>query len=292
MKVFMRPINLLSMLLGMAKVGSERRVVIVRDHSFLSLPQDGIEAVLSDMKNFLAAFKLLRLDSLVEVNVEKLLAPLTPRKIFLPAVNFRSHSKESSTKPPEEPYFFTKFPNAIIGPEEEIILPQGSSRVDYEGEIGIVIGKKGKYIPRERAMDYVFGYTIVNDVSIRDMQYPERHPYGLNWVLGKGVDTALPMGPWIATKEEVKWPAKIITKVNGEIRQEGITDDMIFGPEELISYVSRGITLEPGDIITTGTPSGVAEFSGNRYLAEGDVVEVSVDGIGTLRNRVKREQRQ
>lgn len=170
-----------------------------------------------------------------------------------------------------------------------MILPKGASRVDYEGEIGIVIGKKGKYIPRERALDYVFGYTVVNDVSVRDMQYPERHPYGLNWVLGKGVDTALPIGPWIVTKEDAGWPMKISTRVNGEVRQNGTTEEMVFDAATLISYVSNGITLEPGDLITTGTPSGVAEFTGSRYLEDGDVVEVIVDKIGTLRNMVKRE---
>jgi len=191
--------------------------------------------------------------------------------------------------PPPFPYFFTKFSNAIIGPEDHILIPKELKRTDYEGEIGIVIGKRAKNVRKEDAMDYVFGFTVVNDVSFRDYQFPEVHPYGLNWVMGKSLDTGLPVGPWIVTKDEIKdfYSLRIITRLNGTIVQDGTTRDMIFSVEDMIAYLSKGITLEPGDVITTGTPAGVAEFSGKKYLQEGDVIEVEVTGIGVLRNYVK-----
>ncbi len=220
----------------------------------------------------------------------KFLPSVSPEKIFLPAVNFRSHSMESDTKHPVKPYFFTKFRNALTATESPIIKPRGIEKLDYEGEIGIVIGKRGKYIKKSEAMDYVFGYTVVNDVSIRDYQFPEMPPYGYDWVHGKGADTALPAGPYVVTKDSIELPMNIKTVVNGEIRQNGTTDDMIFGIDDLISSISVDITLEPGDLISTGTPSGVAAFSGKRYLDHGDTVEVTVDGIGTLKNYIRFEE--
>ncbi|MEM0373365.1 MAG: fumarylacetoacetate hydrolase family protein, partial [Sulfolobales archaeon] len=209
--------------------------------------------------------------------------------------DFRSHSREASTPPPPEPYFFIKPSNSVIGKDDYIIIPKGLKRVDYEGEIAIIIGKRGKYIPESKALDYVFGFSIANDVSFRDYQFPERHPYGLNWVMGKALDTGLPLGPWIVTKDEVlegygEFKLEIKTFVNGKLVQHGSTEDMIFSIEKLISYLSQGITLEPGDVITTGTPAGVAEFSDKIYLKDGDVVEVEVSKIGKLRNFVRAEE--
>ena len=277
------------MKLGFAQTEDGRRVVVVyKDGKFFEFDQEGLDCVFSDTTKVIKAFNVVKNLPLKEVKVKKLLPPVYPQKVFLPAVNFRSHSSETSMTPPPFPYFFTKFANAIIGNEDYILIPKELKRTDYEGEIGIVIGKRGKNIKKEEAMDYVFGYTIVNDVSFRDYQFPEVHPYGLNWVMGKALDTAMPMGPWIVTKDEVDfYSLEIKTRLNGVLVQDGSTKDMIFTVEEMIEYLSKGITLEPGDVITTGTPAGVAEFSGKRYLQEGDVIEVEVTGIGVLRNYVK-----
>lgn len=281
------------MKIGQGIINGERRVFFYENGKFYTVNLDGLNCVFSNSINVIKSFNLLKEiieNNLEEVKVDRILPPVYPEKVFLPAVNFRSHSTETSMSPPKEPYFFMKGRNAIIGHNEPILVPKGLRRVDYEGEIGIVIGKRGKYIKKEDAMDYIFGFTIVNDVSFRDYQFPEMHPYGLNWVMGKSLDNGMPLGPWIVTKDEIKFPLRIITKVNGKVVQEGSTDDMIFKIEELISYISHGITLEPGDIITTGTPAGVAEFATKEYLKEGDVVEVEVPQIGILRNPVKEEK--
>ncbi|MBB5253560.1 fumarylacetoacetate hydrolase family protein [Sulfurisphaera ohwakuensis] len=269
----------------------EKKVVFIENEKYYEIKKDGLDCVVSNPISFIKAYDVMVNLPKTEIKIKKLLPPLFPNKIFLPAVNFRSHSSETSMTPPKSPYFFTKFSsNSVVGPEDYIIIPRDLKRVDYEGEIGIIIGRRGKYIKKEEAMDYVFGYTIVNDVSFRDYQFPELHPYGLNWVMGKALDTGLPIGPWIVTKDEIKdFKLRIITKLNGQVVQDGNTEDMIFSVEDLISYLSQGITLEPGDVITTGTPAGVAEFTGKKYLEDGDAIEVEVEKIGVLRNYVKKE---
>lgn len=213
--------------------------------------------------------------------------PMPFERLFLPAVNFRSHSEESSFKSPDEPYFFLKFPSSLIAHNGTVKIPRGIEKADYEGEIGIVIGKRGKYISEDDAMDYVFGYVPVDDVSLRDYQFREQPRFGKNWVMGKQFDGALPAGPWVTPAEDTgDFRFGIRTEVNGEIRQDGSTDDMIFGPEELISYLSQTNELRPGDLISTGTPSGVGAYSGGRFLNEGDRVEISVSGVGTLRHYI------
>lgn len=215
-----------------------------------------------------------------------------PEKILLAAVNYRSHEKEQGATRPERPYLFCKFRSALNGPYDDVIIPRSSNAVDYEGELALVIGRKGKYIDPSKALEHVAGFMIADDVSFRDLQFPpgwpERlNPYGQNWVMGKALDTAMPIGPWIITKDEIGdiYGLSIRTRVNGELRQDGLTSDMIFRIEELISHASQGITLAPGDIISTGTPQGVAAFTGKRYLAPGDVVEVEISGIGRISNR-------
>lgn len=269
----------------------EKKVVFIEGEKYYEIKKEGLDCVVSNPISFIKAYDLMVNLPKTEVKIKKFLPPLFPNKIFLPAVNFRSHSSETSMTPPKSPYFFTKFSsNSVVGPEDYIIIPRDLKRVDYEGEIGIIIGKRGKYIKKEDAIDYVFGYTIVNDVSFRDYQFPELHPYGLNWVMGKALDTGLPIGPWIVTKDEIKnFKLRIITRLNGQVVQDGNTEDMIFPVEDLISYLSQGITLEPGDVITTGTPAGVAEFTGKKYLEDGDVIEVEVEKIGVLRNYVRKE---
>jgi 2-keto-4-pentenoate hydratase/2-oxohepta-3-ene-1,7-dioic acid hydratase in catechol pathway len=223
----------------------------------------------------------------------KLLSPvLHPEKIYCAAVNYVSHGKEQNVSPPTEPYFFTKFHNALIGHEDAVLLPKISNQVDWEVELAVVIGKRGKNIAKDQAIDHVAGYTISNDISFRDLQKPGKVNYmGQNWVKGKGLDTAFPLGPWLVTKEELPDPyaSEISLSVNGIERQKSKIDEMVFKIDSLIEYVSAGVTLVPGDVISTGTPLGVAAFTGVPYLKEGDVLEAKIEGIGLLRNFVKPE---
>jgi 2-keto-4-pentenoate hydratase/2-oxohepta-3-ene-1,7-dioic acid hydratase in catechol pathway len=233
----------------------------------------------------------------IELGKVKLLSPiLRPQKILLAAVNYISHSREQDLTPPPEPYFFSKFQNAIIGPEDPIIIPRISAKVDWEVELAVVIGKRGKYIPKNEARKYIGGYTISNDISFRDLQFPpgwpdKPNPLGQNWIKGKALDNSLPMGPWLVTPDEINDPynLEISLSVNGNVMQKSNTSEMIFNAEEMIEYLSSGITLEPGDVISTGTPLGVAAFTRAPYLKDGDVVEASISGIGTLRNPVRSE---
>ena len=224
----------------------------------------------------------------------KLASPiLFPEKILCVAVNYRAHGSEQEMKPPPEPYFFTKFRNTLIGAGETILIPKISNKVDWEVELAAVIGRKGKYIPRNEAHSYIAGYTISNDISFRDYQfplgYPEKlNPLGMNWVKGKGMDAAFPLGPWVVTADEIEDPYSldISLSVNGKMKQHASTCDLIFKIDSLVEYISSGITLLPGDIISTGTPSGVAAFTDQQYLRDGDVIEASISKIGTLRNPV------
>ena len=233
----------------------------------------------------------------ISLNSTRLASPiLHPQKIYCAAINYLSHSKEQDVKPPTEPYFFTKFGNTLIGPDDPILLPLLSKKVDWEVELAVVIGRKGKYIKKEEAMEYVAGYTISNDVSYRDLQLPEGYPQkisplGHNWVKGKGLDNAFPLGPWLVTKDEMGDPYKkrISLSVNGSLKQDERIGEMVFKIDQLIEYLSDGITLMPGDVISTGTPMGVAAFTGAPFLKDGDLVEAEIEGIGTLRNPVKKE---
>jgi 2-keto-4-pentenoate hydratase/2-oxohepta-3-ene-1,7-dioic acid hydratase in catechol pathway len=221
---------------------------------------------------------------------------LNPEKILLVARNYLSHNKEQDARPPVEPYFFTKFRNALIGPDEPILIPRISTKADWEVELAVIIGRAGKNVERKNAMDHVAGYAVANDVSFRDLQFSTRSDkapvtLGNNWVKGKGLDSSLPIGPWLVTKDEIPDPndLEISLRVNGEIKQHSKTSDMIFRIDSLIEYVSAGMTLKPGDIISTGTPEGVAVFTGEPFLKDGDVVEATISGIGTLRNPVRAE---
>jgi 2-keto-4-pentenoate hydratase/2-oxohepta-3-ene-1,7-dioic acid hydratase in catechol pathway len=233
----------------------------------------------------------------VPVDSVKLLSPIqNPEKILLIAVNYRSHSREQNMEPPTAPYVFAKFKNALIGPGDPILIPKASRKVDWEVELAVIIGKAGKYIAKEDSMNYVAGYAIANDVSFRDFQYSTKLPdgktsLGLNWMKGKGLDSSFPLGPWLVTKDEIPNPheLEISLSVNGKRKQRSNTSDMIFKIESLIEYISAGITLQPGDIISTGTPGGVAAATGGPFLKDGDIVEGSIDRIGTLRNPVRAE---
>ena len=221
---------------------------------------------------------------------------LNPEKILLVARNYLSHNVEQNAKPPSEPYFFMKTRNALIGSGEPILAPKISRRVDWEGELAVIIGKTGKNIRRTDAMDHVAGYTVSNDISFRDLQFSTRSDnaavaLGSNWVKGKNLDSSFSLGPWLVTKDEVPDPQnlELSLKVNAGLKQHSNTREMIFKVDTLIEYVSAGMTLKHGDIISTGTPEGVAEFTGEPFLKNGDVVEVTINGIGTLRNPVRSE---
>jgi 2-keto-4-pentenoate hydratase/2-oxohepta-3-ene-1,7-dioic acid hydratase in catechol pathway len=234
----------------------------------------------------------------IELDRVRLRAPLvSPDKILLAAVNYRAHGAEQKAIPPEEPYFFTKFKSCIVGNGDPILIPRSSKKVDWEAELAVVIGRKCKYVRRKDALEYVAGYTVANDVSYRDLQLPDKRPgshnnFGPNWVKGKALDSAYPMGPWLVTRDEIADPQHLSLSlaVNGIERQTASTEDMVHSVVELIEYLSDGITLLPGDIISTGTPAGVAAFSGAPFLKEGDVVETTVNEIGTLVNPVKAEE--
>jgi 2-keto-4-pentenoate hydratase/2-oxohepta-3-ene-1,7-dioic acid hydratase in catechol pathway len=219
------------------------------------------------------------------------LPPVTnPEKILCVAVNYREHGKESSAKPPDRPYFFPKFPNALIGHKQPILKPRVSRQVDWEVELALIIGRKGKYIDVNRALDHVFGYLILNDVSMRDWQFPSKESYGMDWIHGKSMDSSTPVGPYVVTKDEIEDPhnLRLTLRVNGEVEQDDNTRNLIFKIPELIHWASQGITLKPGDYISTGTPAGVG-FPRGKFLKNGDVVEAEIEKIGKLVNTVVEE---
>ncbi len=216
-------------------------------------------------------------DETFKIEKVRLLAPCVPTKIIAVGVNYRSHASELDHQLPERPLIFLKPPTAVIGPEEKIIYPVTSHQVDYEGELGVVIGKLTKHIPRERARDCILGYTCFNDVTARDLQQKDGQ-----WTRAKSFDTFAPIGPWIETElDDTNLP--IETLVNGKVVQRGSTHDMVFSVPELISFISDIMTLIPGDIIATGTPGGIGP------MQPGDVVEVKITPIGILRNYLMKE---
>lgn len=230
----------------------------------------------------------------VAVSSVRLEAPLpVPRRnLWCVGRNYHAHARELSVSvfkdndanPESWPIVFTKVPECVVGPHDNVLLPGASisEQIDYEAELAVVIGKGGKNITRADALGHVFGYTIVNDVTARDVQM--RHQ---QWDMGKSFDTFCPMGPWIATADELDGTkTRVRGWVNGELRQDGLAENMIFDIPTLIETVSRGITLYPGDVIATGTPAGVGMgLKPPRYIKAGDVIRIEVDGIGSIENR-------
>jgi 2-keto-4-pentenoate hydratase/2-oxohepta-3-ene-1,7-dioic acid hydratase in catechol pathway len=204
----------------------------------------------------------------------KLLAPCQPSKIVCLGVNYRPHAQEMQHTPPAQPLIFLKPPTAVIGPGDNIVQPRNWKRVDYEGELGVVIGKKAKYVSEKDALDYIFGFTCFNDVTERFYQGQDGQ-----WTRGKGFDTFAPIGPWIETELKAA-DLKLETLLNGQVRQSARTSELIFGIPQIISFISGVMTLLPGDVIATGTPGGIGE------MQAGDVVEIKIEGIGTLKNTV------
>jgi len=212
---------------------------------------------------------------------------LRPRKdVFCLGQNYAAHAAESGNPPPTAPIYFTKPPTTVIGPGEAVPFPQGlTTRLDWEVELGVVIGLGGRDIPEARALDHVFGYTVFNDVSARDLQYRTSQ-----WFKGKSLDGSCPMGPVIVTADEIPDPQhlRLQLSVNGVAKQDSNTGDMIFSVARIIADLSAGMTLEPGDCISTGTPQGVGDGrKPPEYLKPGDVMEAEVERVGVLRNPVR-----
>lgn len=222
----------------------------------------------------------------VPLDACRLLAPVRePQKILAIGLNYADHARESGVEPPNAPVLFVKTPNAVIGPGEPIRWrTRDSQKVDYEAELAAVIGRRARNVGEDEALSYVFGYTCCNDVSARDAQFADGQ-----WVRGKSFDTFCPLGPWIVTADEIPDPQAlgIRCRVDGRTLQDSTTAEMIFGVAQLVSYLSRVLTLEPGDVIATGTPYGVG-FARTPpiYLEHGNLVEVEIEGVGTLANPV------
>ena len=211
-----------------------------------------------------------------ELSAVRLLPPVMPSKIVCVGRNYVDHAKELGNDVPTEPLIFLKPPSSLITDGDSIVYPPQSSRVDFEGEIGIIIGKQGRHIPADKAMDYIFGYTCVNDVTARDLQKKDGQ-----WTRGKGFDTFCSVGPWMVSKEEFDLDKAVLrTRLNGEVKQEGTASQMIFNLGAILAFVSSFLTLEPGDLIATGTPAGVGP------MQPGDQVSIEIEGLGTLTNTV------
>ncbi len=267
-------------------------LVIVSKKGIIPLPRLGFAESMLDLINS-GDEKIERIKNSIEeidkgilVEADSFAAPLTnPSKIVAIGLNYFDHAKESKMEIPNSPLVFAKFNNSITGPTDPIIIPNEITKeVDYEAELGVVIGKRTKNISKVDALDYVFGYTVLNDISARDIQFGDKQ-----WVRGKSLDTFCPIGPVIVTKDEIADPQnlEIGCEVNGEILQHDNTKNMIFSVAEIISRLSTSFTFEPGDIIATGTPSGVG-FSRKPpiFLKHGDVVKTWIKGIGEMINPV------
>ena len=211
-----------------------------------------------------------------------------PGKIVCVGLNYLDHAQEGGMELPKAPLLFAKWPNTLIGAGDAIVLPPEATEVDYEAELGVVIGTKAKRVSEADALEYVEGYICINDVSARDLQFGDGQ-----WTRGKSVDTFCPVGPRLVPREEIADPQQLGIRciVNGEALQDSSTAQMIFSVAEIIAYVTRVITLEPGDLIATGTPAGVGVFRDPKVLLkDGDEVSVEIDGVGTLTNPVEKER--
>ncbi len=240
-------------------------------------------------ESFFASGQLKELEKYIQSNTEFTYAPkdsrlgpciARPSKLVCVGLNYALHAKESGSEPPKEPVLFFKSTTAICGPNDDVFIPRNSEKTDYEVELAIVIGKKGSYIPLESAADYIVGYCLHNDYSERAFQL-ER---GGQWVKGKSADHFAPLGPWLATKDEIpnSQNLNMWTKLNGEMVQNSNTSDMIFDCNYLVHYISQFMTFLPGDVITTGTPSGVGMGrKPQRFVREGDIIEIGIDLLGS-----------
>tara|TARA_R110001592_G_scaffold178446_1_gene419401 strand:- start:5748 stop:6602 length:855 start_codon:yes stop_codon:yes gene_type:complete len=227
------------------------------------------------------------IDKCPKISEEERLGPplCRPSKIVCVGLNYAKHAKESGMQLPTEPVLFFKSTTAICGPNDDVIIPKGSQKTDWEVELAVVIGRQASYVEEENAMDYVAGYILHNDISEREFQLERQG----QWVKGKSNDTFAPLGPWLATRDEISDLSNLNLwlKLNGKTMQDSNTSDMVFKIPKLVSYISQFMTLLPGDIISTGTPFGVGlGLNPQKYLVEGDVMELGVDGLGVAKQNV------
>lgn len=278
-------------LIRFGELGQEKPGVLLEDGTRVDVSGLG-----SDYdESFFANGGLAKLDAWLQINrssaphvaaTVRLGSPVCrPSKIVCIGLNFRDHAAESKMEAPKEPVIFFKSTTSLVGPNDDLVIPRNANKVDWEVELAVVIGKKALYVPKEKAFDYIAGFVLHNDYSERSFQL-ER---GGQWVKGKSADTFAPLGPFVATKDEIPdvGNLKMWLKVNGELRQNSSTANMIFDAATLVSYVSEFMTLLPGDVISTGTPAGVGlGMKPPTYLKAGDVVELGVEGLGESRQRV------
>jgi 2-keto-4-pentenoate hydratase/2-oxohepta-3-ene-1,7-dioic acid hydratase in catechol pathway len=277
--------------LGTLRTASGLRLHVRTDDGYVDIGKETGDEALSSLRGFLAAGPAglaaaakIPAGRPVASTIDLASAVPAAERIFCLGRNYLEHAEEMNKTTSAWPEVFVRFPSCVAGPFDDIVLPSFSARADYEGELGVVIGAGGRHIPAESALDAVAGYVVLNDVSMRDWQHR-----GQQWTPGKNFEGTLPVGPDLVTADEVE-PSDLLieTRVNGELVQEGRTADMITGVPEQIEFLSSFVTLRPGDLIATGTPSGVGVARGV-FLEDGDVVEVSVEAVGTIRNRMRRD---
>ena len=274
-------LDLMRLVTFQTEAGATPQAGIVSSDQVIGLGRDMLSVIASGTLPALAGPRY-------DLAAVKLLAPIPrPPKFICVGMNYRDHAREAGVEIPSVPTIFSKFSNVVIGPGAPIVLPKNSSRPDYEAEFAFVIGPGGRHIPAVHALDHVFGYTIVNDVSARDRQTATSQ-----WLISKSFDTFAPMGPWIVTRDEIADPhaLDLQLEIGGDVLQHSNTRELVFGVPALIEYISSVVTLEPGDIVATGTPAGVG-FARKppRYLRPGDEVVIRIQGIGELRNPVTGE---
>lgn len=265
---------------------------VVTGEEVVDLSEQGFGSLLEVIEGIadrrIDASKLLPSTRSHKLRAVRLLAPIpTPRKFICVGLNYLDHAKESGAEIPNVPTIFNKFATTVIGPGQAIVLPKVSNSPDYEGEFAVIIGRGGRHIKADNWREHVFGYTVVNDVSARDFQRATTQ-----WLMGKTFDTFGPMGPWIVTADEIADPhaLDIRTEINGEVLQNSNTRELIFKIPQLLEFLSQVFTLQPGDILSTGTPAGVGfSHTPPRWLRPGDDVVIKISGVGELRNPVVAE---
>ncbi len=251
------------------------------------LADDGVERA----QQALAAGRLPRLEDPADGTGLRVGAPIArPAAVICIGMNYAAHARESGSEPPEDVVVFYKHPNTVVGPFDDILLPPGSTTTDWEVELGVVIGRRARYLSsREAALDCVAGFVLSDDVSEREHQLQRS---GGQWSKGKSFETFNPVGPWLVPRDELGDGSglRLTSRVNGEVRQDSTTDDLVFDVSEIVYRLSRFMVLEPGDLINTGTPAGVALSGRFPYLDAGDVVELEIGGLGAQRSNVRRAQ--
>jgi 2,4-diketo-3-deoxy-L-fuconate hydrolase len=256
------------------------------DGGFGRIEDDSLVPMGEDLVAYLSSRESTDSDPLPLSSVDLLAPVLRPEKIVCIGLNYKDHAAETGAEIPEQPVVFAKFANSIIGPGVDIEVPAIAAKIDYEAELGVVIGKRAREVAADEALSYVAGYMCVNDVSARDLQFVTPQ-----WMWGKAIDTFLPCGPHLTTADEIGDPQALAIRclIGDEVMQDSNTSEMVFPVAELVSFVSQTMTLEPGDIIPTGTPAGVGfARTPSRYLREGEEVTVEIEKLGRLTNRVTR----